>query len=238
MNAEQRLREWLEAECAVRATIGPQVVIAKMNEFEALSRAEQEQGAFDRAIDIAKAHVEDYKERNQAYLNYWNDSPFKELVALPPKSKGAWGEQVVIDMLEQRGYTIESSTDTKVDCVIVSDDRKFFVEIKTSFLWSNTSSKQYYKFQQVRLIDNYDLLLCLGVSKDGIKVYPFTKSGCVINGNRYSVDHLKDNGVLKAQHSEKNCWFTVDSNPDAKAVWHATGYYEDAMAFVDEYLKQ
>lgn len=188
---------------------------------------------FDLAVTLADKYVNDYRSRHKDSIDYWEASPFYRLTKLPPGSKGKFGENYVKRLLADQGYSILKAIDLKSDFRIVNGDQTSSVEVKTSFLWSG-NTRGNYKFQQVRLIESYDLLLCLGLSRYDIKLYPFTKQDLEVGGSRYSVDFMNSHGILRAQHSKSNCWFSVsDSN---STNWHSTGDVAEAIRFIESYL--
>ena len=190
---------------------------------------------FSQVVEIADKTVIEYESKNQKSIDYWKSSRFYELTRLPPRSKGTFGEEAVKVLLQNYGYTILKPESSKSDFRVSNNELEAAVEIKLSFLWSS-STQQNYRFQQVRTneTDNYDLLLCLGISRDNIKLYPFTKKDYEINNKRYSVEFMNENGILGAQHAQNNCWFAISDSDLAE--WHSTGNIEEALKFIDKYF--
>ena len=85
----------------------------------------------------------------------WDQSPFGWLRRLPPRSRGAEGENLVADWCERLGYAVGPTGDSEADRVIAG--RR--VEIKLSTLWANGR----FKFQQIRDQD-YEIMICIGLT--------------------------------------------------------------------------
>ena len=200
---------------------------------------------FDKAVTIANCIVADY-ENNNKRIAYWKDSPLYEITKLPPRTKGKYGEELVAELLSSYQIDILKSDNTKHDFKISYNGGAIVnVEIKTSFIWSGIPKQNYiYKFQQIRVPNDvsdyrdndYNLLLCLGISKDNIKLYPFTKKDYKIDNKKYSVERIHKNGNLKMQHSKTSCWIEIQDNN--KLEWHSTGDISEALEFIESYLMQ
>ena len=189
---------------------------------------------FNKALTVADKTLANYKENKT--IEYWEGSPLNSIRSLPPRTKGKYGEDLVAEILSSHYIDIMKSNNSKYDFKISYDDSKTSnVEIKTSFLWATTQEYQY-KFQQIRLINDYDLVLCLGISKDDIKLYPFTKKDLTVNNKRYSIDFINDNGFLKVQHSNDSRWFSI--NELGIEPWHSSGDIEEAIEFIYDYLME
>jgi len=86
----------------------------------------------------------------------WAGSPFEWMVPkISSRQRGKIGEQLIKSWLENHGLKVEPSKDTQAD-LLVAGHR---CEVKFSTLWE----KGIYKFQQIRK-QNYDFLICLGIS--------------------------------------------------------------------------
>ena len=85
----------------------------------------------------------------------WNGSSFAWIRTLPSRQRGKIGEQLVSGWCAAKGIDVTSSGDSEADRVIAG--RR--MEVKFSTLWASGV----YKFQQIR-DQNYDYLICLGVS--------------------------------------------------------------------------
>ena len=195
---------------------------------------------FDQAVKISNKIVAEQK--TKISYQYWKDSPLYEIKTLSSGTKGAFGEKVVKNILlcHNYEYDVIQRTSSKSDLVIKNKGKTISVEIKTSFLWL-TAKDPFFKFQQVRISENddYDLLLCLGITKNELKLFPFTKKDCKINNKNYSVEFMVENNIINDQHSVENCWFTVkDSNTQTFLFpkWHSTGNIKEALDFINEYF--
>lgn len=85
----------------------------------------------------------------------WEGSPFRWIKALPSRTVGAIGEQLVAAWSAAKGFDVTRTGDSEADRIIEGHR----IEIKFSTLWKNGG----YKFQQIR-DQNYDFCFCLGVS--------------------------------------------------------------------------
>lgn len=85
----------------------------------------------------------------------WTGSPFAWIRTRPSRQRGKIGEQLLAGWCATHDLNVSRSPDSEADR-IVENHR---VEIKFSTVWANGS----YLFQQIRN-QNYDLLICLGIS--------------------------------------------------------------------------
>ena len=96
----------------------------------------------------------------------WLESPFGWIKYQPSRRIGAIGEKLVAGWCAARDINVMRSPDSDADRVL----EDFRTEIKFSTLWKNQS----YKFQQIR-DQNYDLLICLGLSPFDAHAWVFEK---------------------------------------------------------------
>lgn len=97
----------------------------------------------------------------------WEGSPFAWILSRTSRQKGKIGEELVAAWLTEAGFSVERSPDSEADR-IVNGKR---VEIKLSTLWGNGS----YVFQQLRN-QNYDAIICIGLSPDAAHAWVMRKS--------------------------------------------------------------
>ena len=84
--------------------------------------------------------------------------------------KGKIGEEMVREFLKSQRFAVSDSTSSKKsDSDLTINGKK--VEVKFSTLWK----KGYYTFQQIR-DQEYDILLCLGISPDSAHSWVVPKS--------------------------------------------------------------
>lgn len=148
----------------------------------------------------------------------WTGSPFAWIKTKPSRQRGAIGEKLVSDWLEEHGFSVAPSPDSDADRVV----HRKRVEIKFSTRWKSGI----YRFQQIRK-QKYDVLICLGISPRNASCWVFTKKEI----ERYW--RLKSNTEVKGQHGGKKgdvAWLTIQ-NPDDPADWLARhgGSLSDAL---------
>lgn len=97
----------------------------------------------------------------------WKNSPFEWIKKRPSRQVGKIGEQLVAGWCAAKGLNVTRSKNSDADRVIEG----LRVEIKFSTLWAGGS----YKFQQIR-DQEYDVLLCIGVSPFDAHVWIMNKS--------------------------------------------------------------
>lgn len=102
----------------------------------------------------------------------WSKSPFGWLKSQPSRRKGAIGEKLVAGWCAARDINVLRSPDAEADRVLEG----LRTEIKFSTLWANQS----YRFQQIRDQD-YQLLVCLGVSPFSAHAWVFEKEFVISN---------------------------------------------------------
>lgn len=102
-------------------------------------------------VSIATALRTEY----EAGESVWDGSPFAWIKTKPSRQVGKIGEQLVAGWCAAKNLNVSRSPDSDADRVIEGKR----VEIKFSTLWAGG----FYKFQQIR-DQNYDVLICLGVS--------------------------------------------------------------------------
>lgn len=85
----------------------------------------------------------------------WQGSPFRWILSLPSRAKGAVGEGLVAGWAAANGFDVVRSPDSEADRIINGHR----IEVKFSTLWKNGG----FKFQQIRDQD-YAFCLCLGIS--------------------------------------------------------------------------
>lgn len=134
----------------------------------------------------------------------WSRSPFGWIRGQPSRRKGAIGEKLVAGWCAARDINVVRSPDAEADRILEG----VRTEIKFSTLWANQS----YKFQQIRDQD-YELLVCLGVS-------PFTAHAWVFE-KRFLVSNTGLLPGLSHQHGgaegRDTAWLSV--SPSAAHPW-------------------
>ena len=100
-------------------------------------------------------------------LSDWEESPFSWIMSHPAATRGAVGKRLVSCLLDQRGLAVGSCPGRGADRLV--NGRR--VAIKFSMIWEGG----FYRFQQIRDQD-YDMLVCLGVSPFDAHSWVFTKT--------------------------------------------------------------
>lgn len=109
----------------------------------------------DPDVQILVALSQTLQKQYESGNSDWYNSPFAWIKTRPSRQVGAIGENLIAGWLATRGFNVMRSGDTEADRIVEGKR----VEIKFSTLWANGG----YKFQQLR-DQNYDLVICLGVS--------------------------------------------------------------------------
>ena len=167
-------------------------------------------------------NLSQFRQNNIAKMEYWSGSPF-EVVSegVFPAFKGKFGEDAIRDILDFSGYKVEKTRPKeKADLAVTFNDHRITVEVKTSFLAIDGS----YLFQQIRPEEDYDLLLCFGVDRDNIVLYPFTKE-----------EELKliNDKIIVKQHGKQTYWFTLKK--EDRSDWHLDGTVDATLNFIEDY---
>ena len=100
-------------------------------------------------------------------LEGWKDSPFRWILALPSRTRGAVGEKIVAEWLKSNGCTISRSLHSGCDRIINGIN----MEIKFSTRWKSGG----YTFQQLRDQD-YEYVFCLGLSPNDAHAWLIPKA--------------------------------------------------------------
>jgi hypothetical protein len=96
----------------------------------------------------------------------WAQSPFNWIRSRPSRTKGKIGEKLVSEFLTEQGFYVTRSPDSEADRVVEG----FRVEIKFSTEWQSGA----FTFQQIR-DQNYDILICLGLSPTDASMWAMSK---------------------------------------------------------------
>lgn len=143
------------------------------------------------------------KKLRPSYKNYdseWKGSPFSWIRSHSSSRRGKIGRHLVSNWLEARGFTVEPSG--KHAAIFIVND--VLVQIKFSMLWKAGN----YKFQQIKDQD-YQLLMCLGVSPFEAHAWVFTKE--------FLFENWGELEGFKPQHSNDTAW--IDVNPASPHEW-------------------
>lgn len=102
----------------------------------------------------------------EGVVDPWLASPFAWIRTLKSRQVGKIGEQLISGWCAAKGLDVGRSPDSEADRIIGGHR----VEIKFSTLWASGI----YKFQQIR-DQNYDYLICLGVSPSAAHCWVLSK---------------------------------------------------------------
>ena len=134
----------------------------------------------------------------------WSQSPFGWIKGQASRRRGAIGEKLVAGWCAARDINVLRSPDAEADRILEG----FRTEIKFSTLWANQS----YKFQQIRDQD-YQLLVCLGVSPFAAHAWVFEKEFLVSNTGLVAGLSHQHGGV----EDRDTAWLSV--SPTAVHPW-------------------
>lgn len=118
----------------------------------------------DAATTVAAALGHSWERPNDPYA----DSPFAPLRACSSRTKGAKFEELAEWHLREHGHEVIRADASDYDRRV--DGRR--VEIKGSFLWSPGDM---FRWQQIRLDQDYDLIVFLALYPDRVEYYACTK---------------------------------------------------------------
>ncbi len=153
----------------------------------------------------------------------WKGSPFEWIKTKPSRQIGAIGERIVSGWLASRNFNVARSPDSDADKLV--EGRR--LEIKFSTLWE----KGCYKFQQIRN-QNYDFLLCLGVSPFAAHCWVFKKEDIM----RY----WHETKYISAQHGGAigvdTAWLSIDPNDTPKWIHIHGGSPTEAVKILASYV--
>lgn len=116
------------------------------------------------AVSVAEALGSSWDSDDDLY----QESPFLPLKKLSPRTKGSHMEAIVERHLRNQGYQVAKATNSQ-------HDRRadgLQLEIKGSFLW-NTSPAEF-RWQQIRVDQQYDYLVCAAFYPDRVEYYGCT----------------------------------------------------------------
>lgn len=140
-----------------------------------------------------------------ATLARWDDSPFKWVLSLPSRTKGAIGEKLIQEFFRDNGFEVLRPVKGTDHDRVINGHR---VEIKMSTLWSDGDQ---YVFQQIRN-QEYDVCLCVGISPSKIHCWLIPKEQLVTDKEGFGPQH----GGSKGKDTK---WLHID--PDQPQKWLA-----------------
>ena len=120
-------------------------------------------------VELTKVHT-DYTQKQK--INPYQGSPMKMYQDLSSKAKGAAFEYLITEILNTNGFTVEKpKKSTDYDRLI--NGKK--VEIKGSLGWVTNGEISHYRFQQLRSSQDYEIVLFLFITPEGIELKGATK---------------------------------------------------------------
>ncbi len=120
----------------------------------------------------------------QRQKSLYDNSPFRNLVGLPPKTKGCIYENIVRSVCSKRGGSVENPISSDHDMIL--EGEKY--EIKGAMLDAQGKG---FTFNQIRPDQDYDYILFACFYPDGLYMLVMDKSRSF---------ELCDNGIFKKQH--------------------------------------
>lgn len=122
-------------------------------------------------MSITAEEIQDYK----AYKMYleqkdpYEGSPNQIYKQMSSKRKGAAFEKIFEEFMINRGYSMRKNYNSDHDRVFVIDGKEVKIEIKGSTLWGEKGDSM--KFQQIRVDQDYDIVVFMAVLPEGIEMY-------------------------------------------------------------------
>ena len=147
---------------------------------------------------------------------FWEDSRFTWFRILPSRSKGAKGEGMVADMLENLGcnlYRNKKGKPTKpkgsgTDFDIYPDQIR--TEVKTSSSWDAILNR--YKWQQLRSLQEYDRVVLLGINPNQAQAWWCTKED--LEKHIFGRDEFRQHGGKKG--AQELYWISTPGGETAE----------------------
>ena len=133
----------------------------------------------------------------------WEGSPFAWIRRRPSRTVGAIGENLVAGFFAANGFDVTRSPDSDSDRII----NGLRTEIKFSSLWKSGT----YTFQQIR-DQNYDVVVCLGVSPFNAHCWALPKSAIMEHWGTDRLPHQHG-----GQRGRDTVWLSFD--PDNAPDW-------------------
>lgn len=170
--------------------------------------------SFYKIVEIADGLEQEYEEDK---ASEWVNSPFKWIRGLASRRKGKVGEEIIAQWLTAEGLETGSSEGTGSDIMV----NGVHVEVKMSMRWVSGT----YRFQQIR-DQNYDLLICLGLSP--------SEAHCWVLPKALLLERVIGQG--RGQHggagAAETAWLTVD--PKSPEAWLRPRYgnLDEAVALI------
>jgi len=122
------------------------------------------------ASEIVK--YKSYTKYNNLKCPYEN-TPFKMYKNLSSKRKGAAFEKIFEEHMLSRSYKMVKNHSSDHDRIFIVNQKEVKFEVKGSMLWGETGTT--FKFQQIRVDQDYDQLIFLCVYPDSIRFYTSPK---------------------------------------------------------------
>ena len=171
-------------------------------------------------VSIAEDLRSGYSSRNLD----WVGSPFAWIKALPSRTRGKIGEQLIERWCTAQNFDVRSSPDSEADRIISG----LRVEIKLSTLWQTGI----YKFQQLR-DQAYDVVICLGLSPDDVH--------CWVLSKEMILEQWRSGGI-GSQHGGSQGTDTawIEVNPNAPQTWLTPqdGNLADAIKMLRQFVEE
>ena len=156
--------------------------------------------SFSRLVAAAHALESEYA---SVESTDWAGSPFEWLKKIPSsRRRGKAAEVLVERWLTDEGFEVGTTGDSEADILVDG----YRVEVKSSTLWVSGT----YRFQQIR-DQNYDLMICLGLSP--------SEAHCWVLPKALLLERVIGQG--RGQHggagAAETAWLTVD--PKSPEAW-------------------
>lgn len=122
-------------------------------------------------MTITASQIAQFKSYND-YANLrcpYENSPLKIYKDMSSKRKGAAFEKIFEEYMKSFGFEMRKNYSSDHDRVFVVDGKEIKFEIKGSTLWGEDGTSM--KFQQIRVDQDYDIMLFMAILPDCIEFY-------------------------------------------------------------------
>jgi len=128
--------------------------------------------------------------------DFWKNSPFEWIVRLPPRSKGKFAAEIIINWLAREDVIVTREKITNEEIIILNGTR---IAVKYSSLWRDG---EFYQFQQIKS-DGPEYILCFGISPFAVHCWIIEKELAMTYG---SIQHKGSEYWLQIYPNRNEDW--------------------------------